>query len=147
MSIVESIRKEFFPAIYDKEVDTAGALRLCLTKRKGLGKYALALIEFDSSLEIEGQISSARKAVAKVTKALWCLNEVGVYITFVAKEAPKNLSASELSIDKTGFHAVIVQGIHVIGPDGYHLYNHSKWLNHTFGGANEISNKLQAIAT
>ena len=48
-------------------------------------------------------------------------------------------------VDLTGLHSVIIQGVHIITHEGDQLYNHSKWLNHAFGGANQITDKLQNL--
>ncbi|TWO82390.1 hypothetical protein AYI75_21090 [Shewanella algae] len=147
MSIFEDIKSNFHPEIYSKQLETQGDFKLCLIKNKFIARYCLAVFEFNENKPIGDQIVAARKEIFKVTKALWCVREVGVYMVFLASKAPTQLRESELAIDKTGFHAVIVQGVHIIGPKSFHLYNHSKWLSHTFGGANEISSKLQAITT
>ena len=145
--MIESIESEFYPEIYNKSLPTVGKLRLCMVKNKGISRYCLAVVDFRENVNIEQQVRSARESIAKATKAFWLVREVGVYIVFNATKAPSDLKSADLPIDSTGLHAVIVQGVHIIGPNGYHLFNHSKWLNHTFGGANVISSKLQAITT
>jgi len=145
MDITEKIKNSFYPSVYSKSVDTKGSFKLCLIKNKLIARYALAVFDLAERIPVNEQIESARDAIFKSTSALWCVREVGVYIVFLAGSVPKAIQQEELAIDTTGFHAVMIQGVHIVGPNNYHLYNHSKWLNHTFGGANAISSQLQTI--
>ena len=141
MNIVNNIENSFFPEVYSQSLPTSDDLSLCLLKKKGLVKYTLAVKHFDSNLDIHTQIANARKSIKQQTSAMWLFKEVGAYIVFVCDELP-DLSESQLEIDRTGFHAVIVQGVHLISKSGAHLFNHSKWLNKSFGGTEGIASRL-----
>jgi hypothetical protein len=138
VNIVENIEKSFYPEVYSQSLSTNNDLLLCLLKNN---KYALAVIEFDSNLDISIQIESARKSLKHQTSAMWLFKEIGAYVVFVCDELP-NLTESQLEIDRTGFHAVIVQGVHLISKSGAHLFNHTKWLNKSFGGTESIASRL-----
>jgi len=147
MNITEDIKSTFFPEVYEKEVDTHGEIELCLLKKSGIARYCLAVLEFQDGIDIGKQVALARAAIRKSTNSFWLFRELGVYIVFVADKAPKNLVKSELVTDSTGFHAVIVQGLHIIGPNGFHIYNQTKWFGKSFGGADQIASRLTKLKT
>ena len=141
MNIVNNIKNSFYPEVYSQLLPTSSALSLCLLKKTRLAKYAIAVKDFDSDLDIKDQIANARKSIKRQTSAMWLFKEIGAYIVFVCDELP-DLSESQLEIDRTGFHAVIVQGVHLVSKSGAHLFNHSKWLNKSFGGTESIASRL-----
>ncbi len=145
VSIVSKIENAFFPEVYPNSLPTCSDLSLCLVKKKNLAKYTLSVIKFDSNLDIKIQIANARKLIKQHASAMWLFKEVGAYVVFVCDELP-DLSESQLEIDRTGFHAVIIQGVHLVSRSGEHLYNHSKWLNKSFGGTESIASRLVNIA-
>lgn len=142
--MIDKITDTFYPNIYNKKLSTSGDIELCLLKGAGISRYCLAVIELNDSTSLNTQIKEARTQVAKLVKAYWLIREVGLYLVVISKDS-QHPDISELKTDRTGFHSVILQGIHFISENGNHIFNHSKWLNHTFGGANEISQTLQAI--
>lgn len=144
MNTIDKIKNAFHPDIYTKVIPTTDELKLCLLQKKGLARYCLVVVDFDSDKAITEQVDNTRKLIRKHTSALWMFREVGIYIVFLCEEMP-TLTQQDLEIDKTGFHAVIVQGIHLLSGGSEHLYNHSKWLNHYFGGTVSIANQLKAI--
>ena len=110
-----------------------------------MDRYTLAVFKYNKNLDLTVQIANARAIVRKQTKALWLVREIGAYIVFVCDELP-GLSASQLEIDREGFHAVIIHGVHLISKSGEHLYNHTKWLNKSFGGTESIAKRLENYA-
>jgi hypothetical protein len=141
VNIVNNIKNSFYPEVYSQSIPTSADLSLCLLKKTQLAKYVLVVKDFDSKLDIKIQIANARKLIRQQTSAMWLFKEVGAYIVFVCDELP-DLSESQLEIDHTGFHAVIVQGVHLVSKSGAHLFNHSKWLNKSFGGTESIASRL-----
>ena len=141
MNIVNNIEKSFYPDIYTQTLPTGADLDLCLLKKIGLARYVLAVRDFDSDLDVKTQIANARKSIRQQTSAMWLFKEIGAYIIFICDELP-DLVESQLKIDRTGFHAVIVQGVHIISKSGAHVFNHSKWLNKSFGGTESIASRL-----
>jgi hypothetical protein len=141
VNIVNNIEKSFYPEIYSQSLPTSADLSLCLLKKAKLAKYVLVVKDFDSNLDIKTQITNARKSIKRQTSAMWLFKEIGAYIVFVCDELP-DLTESQLEIDLSGFHAVIVQGVHLISKSGDHLFNHSKWLNKSFGGTESIASRL-----
>lgn len=146
MNIVNNIENSFYPEVYSQSLTTSADLSLCLLKKTQLAKYVLAVKDFDPNLDIETQIANVRKSIKQQTSAMWLFKEVGVYIVLICDELP-DLAESQLKIDRTGFHAVIVQGVHLISKSGAHLFNHSKWLNKSFGGTESIASRLMNSAT
>ena len=145
MSIVRNIESSLFPEIYSQSLPTVNDVSLCLLKKHGFAQYALVVKDFDSDLDIKTQILNARKSIKQLTSAMWLFRETGAYIVFVCDELPE-LTEHQLEIDRTGLHAVIVQGVHLISKSGNHLFNHSKWFNKSFGGAESIANRLKRVA-
>ncbi|MBO9490845.1 hypothetical protein J7384_10800 [Endozoicomonas sp. G2_1] len=141
MNIIQNIERSFHPEIYSESMPINNDLSLCLYKKSGLARYVLATLNFDSNLDIKTQIANARKLIRNQTAALWIFKEVGAYIVFVCDELPE-LDSSHLAVDSTGFHAVIVQGVHLVSKSGKHLYNHTNWLNKSFGGTDFIAERL-----
>ena len=145
MNIFSNIEDSFYPELYSVKTPANTDLSLCLVKKNGMARYTLAVFEFDKNLDLTVQVANARAIVLRQTNALWLVREIGAYIVFVCDELP-DLSASQLEVDRTGFHAVIIQGIHLISKSGEHLYNHTKWLNKSFGGTESIAKRLENCA-
>lgn len=141
MNIINNIENSFYPDTYSQLLPTSNDLSLCLFQKNGLARYVLAVKHFDSNLDIKTQIANARKSIRQQTSAMWLFKEVGAYIVFVCDEMP-DLTESQLKIDRFGFHAVIVQGVHLVSKSGAHIFNHSKWLNKSFGGTESIASRL-----
>ena len=141
MNIFNNIEKSFYPDVYSQSLPTGEDLSLCLLKKAKFAKYVLAVKSFDSNLDIKIQIANARKSIKQQTSAMWLFKEVGAYIVFVCDELP-DLTEAQLEIDLSGFHAVIVQGVHLVSKSGDHFFNHSKWLNKSFGGTESIASRL-----
>ena len=115
-------------------------------RKKGFGGYCIAVFSLDTSIDIEQQIEKAREKIRQSTGAMWLIKEVGVYIIFHTRADISTIISSELKIDKTGFHAVIIQGVYVINGQKKHIYNHSKWFEHSFGNSELIMKKLRNIS-
>lgn len=145
MNIVNNIENSFYPEVYSQSVPTSADLSLCLLKKTQLAKYVLAVKDFDSNLDIKTQIANVRKSIKQQTSAMWLFKEIGAYIVLVCDELP-DIAEPQLEIDRSGFHAVIVQGVHLVSKSGAHLFNHSKWLNKSFGGTESISSRLVSSA-
>ena len=141
MNIVNNIEKSFYPAVYSESILVSEDLSLCLLKKTQLAKSVLVVKDFDSNLDIKTQIANARGLIQHQTSAMWLFKEVGAYIVFICDELP-DLAEHQLEIDRFGFHAVIVQGVHLVSKSGDHLFNHSKWLNKSFGGTESIASRL-----
>lgn len=144
MSDLSEIKNSFLPDFYQKEIQTSHD-DLCLIRRNGFGRYCLYVTRFNPSIDVREQIDIARSAVRKLTKAFYIFAEVGVYIVFKCPKPPR-VKETELEVDLSGFHAVIVQGVHIMPDSGKHTFKHSKWFNRTFGGADKIAPMLQDIA-
>ncbi len=145
MDLVARVRQGFFPEVYDQECKTPGPLQLCLLKKHGGARYCLAVAEFDPAADLASQIAAVRAAVRQATGALWMLKEVGAYLVLHADAADLNLHADQLEVDKTGVHAVIVQGIHLVGRDSAEVFKHSQWGGQTFGSADAIGARISDI--
>lgn len=145
MEIVRNIESSFYPELYSERLVVGDGLSLCLVRKQGLATYVLAVLDFDPEVDVDTQISEARRAVRRQTGALWFVKEVGAYIVFIADELPK-IDSESLTVDSTGFHAVIVQGVHIVSTSGKHLFNHTKWLTRQFGGAASIAERIVASA-
>lgn len=141
MNIVNNIEKSFYPEIYSQSLSLHTELSLCLLQKTKLARYALAVREFDSNINLDIQIATTRKLIQQQTSAMWLLKEIGAYIVFICDELP-NLQSSQLKVDRTGFHAVIIQGVHLVSKSGDHIFNNSKLLNKSFGNAESIASRL-----
>jgi len=146
LEVIDRIRKIFYPELYSKEIAPENRMKLCLVTGRGIGRYCLAVFEYDKGQSVELQVNDARTCIRKATRSFWLFRELGAYVVFVSSEPVKRLFSEQLSVDTIGFHAVILQGVHIIAPNTQ-IYNHSKWSSHTFGGAKEIAGKLSAVHT
>lgn len=111
-----------------------------------MGRYVLVVKSLDNVSDLLFEIAKVRSEVSELTNAIWMFREVGAYIVFRVNELPE-LEPTDVVVDRTGFHAVIIQGVHFISASGEHLFNHSKWLNHTFGDGDGIAQRIESIET
>jgi hypothetical protein len=146
LTFTTSIENLMIPDYYSKSLEVTGAIELVLMKSKSLGRHVLVVKSLDEILDLSAEIAIVRNEVSKLTNAFWIFREVGAYIVFRVNELPE-LKPSDIKVDRTGFHAVIVQGVHFVSASGQHLYNHTKWLNHTFGGGAGIAQRIESIET
>ena len=147
MNLIENIKNAFHPKLYRQSLNVEGSFKLCLLKGIFISRYVLAVFELADDQCIKLQVESARKSIREATNAMWFFREVGVYLVFTCETEPMHLNDVELPIDKAGTNAVIVQGIHIIGPSDYHKFNHTSWFGRAVGGTSEIANRLKAIST
>lgn len=145
MNLSIPIKKAFYPAEYPGILETGNEGEALLWKSAGSGRYALYLRPFEPRREIQAQIAAARESIRRRMKARWIFKEVGAYILFACDELP-NLPASALGVDRTGLHAVIIQGIHLAAPRGEHLVRLSTWGGRPFGGSDRIAEKIRGLA-
>ena len=144
MEFIKKIEGALVPDYYNDCVKVYEPIQLLLLRKNTSARYALVVKSISKINDLGAEISSLRDEVRKLTKSCWMIKEIGVYVVLRVPELP-NLRPEDIKIDKTGFHAVIIQGIHFISYSGEHLFNHSQWLNHTFGAAESISEKIVAI--
>ena len=146
MSILKSIEEALVPDYYHFSSDSFDSFDLCLVKPKSNSKYVLIAKRVRGQLDVHSEIKTARAEIRKAMGALWLLKEVGVYIVFVVDILPE-IGPYDIPIDRTGFHAVIIQGIHFVSENREHLFNHSKWLDHSFGNTVSIAKRIQSLST
>jgi hypothetical protein len=146
LSIVDSIENLLIPDYYTNSLGGLAPIELLLMKKKAFARYVLVVKSLSDISNLASEIAEVRSQIRKRTNALWMVREVGAYVVFRVDKLPK-LERVAIEVDKTGFHAVIIQGVHFISASGQHLFNHSKWLNHTFGGAVGIAERIESIET
>ena len=145
MSFNSKIKNSLYPSIYPKYLPDLGLHGVTLIRRQGIARYAVHIDAFNPDLSIATQIQAARKIIRKRTNAFWLFKEVGASIVLSSKFLP-DLDTRSLAIDRTGFHAVIVQGVHIISESGEQQYNQSEWLNQTFGKSMDIAQVIGNVA-
>ena len=145
MHIVTLIEKEFFPSIYNKSHESTPDIKLCLVKSKFFARYCLCAFELQPEVGINDQIEAARRSIKKHLKVSIFMRSVGVYIVFIS-DSLEGITKDNLVVDRTGFHSVIIQGVHVLSTSGKHIFNHTKWLNYAFGNTVNIAKQLESIA-
>ncbi len=143
--MIGKIENEFYPKNYSKSLSPNDDLSLCLVEPKLFSMHCLAVIKLNTHEPLKIQISKARRAIKKRTKAIYMFRGVGVYIVFIG-DLGAEITKEDLTIDLTGLHAVIIQGIHVIPSSGKQVYKHSKWLGYTFGAGDGVAKRLENIA-
>lgn len=146
MTFIEHVENSLIPIYYDYSLEADTPIDLLLMKKKAMARYVLVVKSLEDNFDLETEIAQVRREVRNQTRAFWLFREVGAYVVFRVNTLPK-LKPADILVDKTGFHAVIIQGVHLVSASGQHLFNHSKWLNHTFGGAVGISERIEAIET
>ena len=141
--IVDHLTNALHPGLYPEEKTLANGIYL-LTRHDG-GRYCLAITQRQVDVSLEHQIQDIRKQVRRETRACWLLREVGLSIVIMSS-SPEDLREDALpEADKTGLHAVILQGIHIIAPSGEHIFNQSAWGNVGFGLSDVISETLHQV--
>ena len=146
MNFIERLEKSLIPDYYEESLEVEGPIQMLLLKKKNIARYVLVVKSIPQTEDLDREITKIRNEVRKLTNALWMIKEVGVYVVFRLEVLP-NIAPKNLNIDRTGFHAVIIQGIHLISDSGEHLFNYSKWLHHSFGGTAGIAEMIESIET
>ena len=145
MNLNTKIKQRLYPQNYPVLLPDKGMQGQTLLRVQGLARYVIHIQEFETGIDIFTQVNLARKTICKRARALWLLREVGACIVFTCKQLPK-VQTEEMVVDKTGFHAVIVQGIHLFAETGEQIYNQSKWFNRVFGKSGDVLEALQSVA-
>ena len=127
--IVERIH----PKIYTINATPDDVLDCLFIKKRFLGRQAFAMMQIGDHGLLDS-IHLARIKVKEITRAVWGLREVGLYLVLCGKEALWRDSHHRVKPDRTGLHSVIVQGIQFLDLEsGAHLTKQSKWGPLTFG--------------
>lgn len=145
MILNTKIKQFLYPQYYPVLLPDKGMRGQTLLRGQGLARYVVHIQEFECDVDISNQVNLARDTIFKRSRALWLFKEVGACIVFTCKHLPA-IHAKELVVDRTGFHAVIVQGIHLVAETGENTYNQSKWFNRTFGKSGDVLDALQRVA-
>jgi hypothetical protein len=145
VTLNSKIEAIFYPDQYPTRKNEDALDSTTLIKGRGLSRYVIHIQSFDNDVTVETQIENARKVIFKRTKACWIFREVGACVIFSSSKLPA-IAKDSLEIDKTGLHAVIIQGVHIVSKDGENLYNQSKWFHKTFGKSQDVVEALRGIA-
>ncbi|GEM_PF-1173584 len=141
--IVDHLKNALHPSLYPEEKTFSNGAYL-LTRHDG-GRYCLAITQRQEDISLDHRVRDIRKQVRRETGACWLLREVGLSI-IVISSSPEDLDEDALpDADKTGLHAVILQGIHIIAPSGEHIFNQSAWGKVGFGLSDVISETLDQV--
>ena len=144
-SFKENIKNLFYPDDYPILLPQNANIDFILMKKKGIARYCIAYVDLKNIDDLDAEVKSLRKSLQKSTKALWLLREVGVFIIIKTDKDISNIEKSQLVVDSTGFHAVIIQGMYLVGNKST-LFNKSKWFKYSFGESEEIEKRLQSIS-
>ena len=145
VTLNSKIKQLLYPQNYPVLLPDKGMPGQTLLRGQGLARYVVHIQEFETDIDISNQVNIARNTICKRSRALWLFKEVGACIVFTCKKFP-TVHSEDLVVDRTGFHAVIVQGIHLIAETGEHTYNQSKWFNRTFGKSGDVLEALQSVS-
>lgn len=140
----DQILASFYPDEYDVMVEGEGIVNFCISRRAGLGRYAIVYVEIDRDLDLSSDIYTARKCISKCLNAMWLIKEVGVFLVIRTTGDIKEPEKLRRSVDLSGFHAVIIQGV-FIKSCRETLFVESKWFKHSFGDSKKIISKLNAM--
>jgi len=140
----ENIKNLFHPDDYPILLPQNENIDFILMKKKGVARYCIAYVDLKNFEDLDAEVNNIRKLLQKSTKAIWLLREVGAFIILKTDKDISNIEQSQLKVDTTGFHAVIIQGLYIIGKKST-LFNQSKWFKYSFGESEDIEKKLQSI--
>ncbi|MFC1499326.1 hypothetical protein ACFLS1_12765, partial [Verrucomicrobiota bacterium] len=135
------------PEPYGRMIKPSGIFDFLLMRRSALpgGRYAFAFGEMKSD-NISEAYSQARAEAHRLTKSMWMLREVGLYLMFSGSESLWQSQIDQAPVDKTGFHSIIVQTVHFIDPaTGVNQLNQSSWGPVKFGGLIPIPEMVKEV--
>ena len=133
-SQIEKIIERLHPSSYPiKHSPSEGLDSLLIKKCFPTAQYAFAIIELQNS-DLSLAVSSARSQVKELTKGAWLLHEVGLYLLIHGDEELWKANHNQVRPDRSGLHAVIIQGIHFIDfSTGASEVKQSRWGACKFG--------------
>lgn len=139
-SFVRQIEDAFWPTLYETVVKPPPApLDLLLTVRRGPARYALAVGRHNALDSLAGW----RQLAFEALEAAWLWREVGLYLVLTG---PAERWDARLRPDRTGFHAVIVQGIHLVDLEARRSeLRASRWGPVVFGGSAGVGERIDQL--
>jgi len=147
-SYVDALRNRLHPSVYQHEVLSRPAgIDLLLTRvKKSTARYAFAVANWNGGSDGREFLNDQRNQLAKTLSARWGFREVGLYLVVCGDSHDWRDRLSEMRPDRTGFHALIVQGVHFIQTGTCEsMAIHSSWGPVTFGNSDIIENLVDAV--
>jgi hypothetical protein len=136
------VRRALFPGVYEREYPTPGRFDFVLQRRSRIfrsGRYVIAFRRLGGE-PIESLSATVRDEIRRLTGALWMIREYGLYLVLCGPREFWQNQTDTVPADRTGAHAVIVQGVLFVDPEsGTNHLNGSAWGPLTFGGTRDIS--------
>jgi hypothetical protein len=145
VDLAKRLKGFFYPESYPEILKDDGDNGFTLQRADSPARYVMHVQRLDSDLPITKQIQNARESIFKRSRAFWLLREVGACIIFTCDKLP-DIEQEELVVDKTGFHAVIIQGVYIISKENNLLFLQSKWFNRAFGKSAAVLEALRGNA-
>jgi hypothetical protein len=96
-------------------------------------RHYFLYVELEDNVELSTSIVNYKNKIKNLASAYWLLNEVGLYILFKVPSYKKCGELNNNLIDRTGFHAVVLQAVQVIGEEGEGQLIQSSWFGKKFG--------------
>ncbi|WP_372721398.1 hypothetical protein [Novipirellula sp.] len=144
------LRSLLHPAVYPYEkLGLPPELQMLLTRNKRkTARYALAVTVWDDTCDGSVFLADRRRVVTRELAARWMYAEVGLYLVILGKNTDWRDRLAEMRVDRTGFHATIVQGVHYINiVTGDYDTVHSAWGPVTFGNAEILADLVASVPT
>jgi hypothetical protein len=137
-----AVRRALFPGVYEREYPLPGRFDFVLQSHSRLlrtGRYVIAFRRLGRE-PIESLLATVREEIRRLTGALWMIREHGLYLILCGPLELWQSRTDTVPADRTGAHAVIVQGVLFVDPESGSIHlNRSAWGPLTFGGTLDIS--------
>jgi hypothetical protein len=140
----DKILRNFYPDKYDILVKGNGLVELCIVRRGRLGRYCIVYVEINRDLDLSTDIERVRKDASRCLDAMWLLKEIGAFFVIKTSGNVKSPEKLKNAVDRTGFHAVIIQGVYIQSSTETYFFE-SKWFKHSFGDAKDIISSLNTM--
>jgi hypothetical protein len=135
-TLVKKLKEKLIPTVYASSQENLSLdIQLVLEKKKSLlERYMLIVTTYDGVSEASEYVEQIRNEVKKIFSAIWMIREIGVHLIIITKGGTINEFRKSVLADKTGLHAVIIQGIHVIDLEKDEVFDcYSQWGSVRFG--------------
>jgi hypothetical protein len=109
-------------------------------------RYAFAVLPWAAVEDKSGLLAVARAGVKRHIVTVPYLVPVGLYLVICGPASGWAETAPGVKADQTGFHSVIVQGVHFLDlTTGAHVMSRSEWGPIRFGGTTSVSEVVNSV--
>jgi len=143
-ALLNELRRSVLPKHYRKDLSDKLSDGYLLFQK---GQYVALAMPFNDVPEGDFSSDTARGIIKSHLTCLFFLMEKGLFLIYHGDEQTWKEKTQLFTVDKSGFHSVILQSIHFIDPaTGSNVNSRTHWGPLQFGFCSKLIDDIEAMA-